>query len=119
MIASTQTHGQKKEVSEMARFLNVWHVNPVAWPADPVESAKIIERGWAVMDDLIKKGLVKEFGFFLSSTDGYAIGEGESADAFRSAFMFTPYWVSDVHEIMPYEKGKEILRVVMKAAAQK
>jgi len=104
----------------VARFLNLWRRNPVApWPADPVESAKIIERAWAAMDDLIKKGLVKEFGFFLDTTSGYTIGEGESADAFRSVGMFTPYWESEVHEILPYEKGKEIIRALWKAGAQK
>jgi hypothetical protein len=33
--------------------------------------------------------------------------------------MFTPYWESEVHEILPYEKGKEIIRALWKAAAQK
>jgi hypothetical protein len=74
-----------------------------------------LERGWAGIDDLIKKGIVKEFGFFLNGTSGYAIGEGESADTFRNVSMFLPYWESEVHEIIPFEKGKEILRGLLKA----
>jgi hypothetical protein len=42
-----------------------------------------------------------------------------SDDMSAVGLSLTPYWESDVHEIMPYEKGKEILRAVMKAAAQK
>ena len=100
----------------MARFLTLWRRNPVApWPTDPIEYSKLQEKAWAGIDDLIKKGIVKEFGFFLNGTSGYAIGEGESADTFRNVSMFTPYWESEVHEIIPFEKGKEILRGLLKA----
>jgi hypothetical protein len=91
-------------------------MNPMApWPKDPDEAAKLREKMWAGIDSLLKKGEVKEFAYFLDGTSGYAIGEGEIADIFRDVSMFTPYYVSEVHEIMPYEKGKEILRALWKA----
>ena len=104
----------------MARFLVLWCSNPVApWPTNPEEYLKLNERMWAGMDNLIKKGEIKEFGYFADGRSGYAIGEGETADTFRNVSMFLPYVQCEVHEIIPYEKGKEIERTLLKAAAQR
>jgi hypothetical protein len=35
----------------------------------------LTEKNFAGIDDLIKKGEIKEFGFFLNGTSGHAIGE--------------------------------------------
>jgi len=99
----------------VARFLVLWRTNPVApWPRDPVEYSKLVERMWAVIDDAIKKGTVKEHGSFLDGAAGYSIGEGEAVDVFRSINMFLPYVLFEVHEIIPYEKSKEIQRALLK-----
>jgi len=103
----------------MARFLVLWRRNPVApWPTDLAESSKLQERIWAGIDNLMKKGEVKEFGFFLHGISGYAIGEGDGATVFKDVSMFVPYYESEVHEIIDYEKGKEIVRALMKALAE-
>ena len=104
----------------MARFLVMWHINPVApWPTNPEEYLKLEERMWAGVDNLMLQGLVKEFGYFADGRSGYSIGEGETADVFRADSMFMPYVEFEVHEIISYEKGKEITRAVCKAAAQR
>jgi len=100
----------------MARFLALWRVNPVApWPTDPTGALKLYERLFATMDDLIKKREIEEFGFFPDANSGYVISKGESADVFRRANMYYPHIISEIHEIIPYEKGKEIEMAVLKA----
>ena len=100
----------------MARFLVFWRANLTApWPTDPVESLKLLEKMFAAMDDSIKKGAVEEYGFFPDGTSGYSISKGETTDVFRSANMWLPYLLFEIHEIIPYEKAKEILRAVLKA----
>ena len=100
----------------MARFLSIWRMNPAApYPTDPSKSLEINEKMFAAMDALMKKGEVKEFGFFPDATSGYVIGEGEAADNFRNANMFMPFILSETHEIIPYQKGKEILLALLKA----
>jgi hypothetical protein len=100
----------------VARFLSVWRMNPAApVPTDPSKGLEMNEKIFAAIDALIKKGEIKEFGFFPDATSGYVIGEGESTDMFRGAYMFTPYIYGEVHEIIPYEKGKEIIRALCKA----
>jgi hypothetical protein len=103
----------------VARFLVSWRRNPAApWPEDPAENLMIEERLWAGVDDLIKKGEIKEFGYFLDGTSGYAIGEGGSAETFKNVSMFVPYIECEVREIIPYEKGKETLRALMRAQSR-
>ena len=100
----------------MARFFNLWRMNPVApWPTDPSKYLELMEKMWAGMDGLMKKGEIEEWGIFPDGYSGYAIGKGETVDVFRNVTMFHPYFISEVHEIIPYEKAKETIRAVLKA----
>ena len=100
----------------MARFLVLWRVNPIApWPTDPSKALELEEKVWAAIDGLMKKGEVEEFGIFPDGWSGYAIGKGETVDAYRNVIMFHPYFLAEVHEIIPYEKMKEIDRALLKA----
>ena len=103
----------------MARFLGIWHTNPVApWPINPEEFSKLEEKMFAGIDSFMRQGLCKETGYF-ADKGGYVIGEGETADIFRAVNMFTPWLEFEVHEMISYEKGKEIMREICKAAVQR
>ena len=103
----------------MARFLILWHRNPVApWPKDLKETIKLLETMWAGIDNLLKKGEIKEFGWFLDGKSGYAIGEGESATVIKDVSMFTPFEEFEVQEIVPWEKGKNAVREAWKILAE-
>ena len=97
----------------MGRFLVLWRQNPAApWPKDPSEAAKMNEMLFAGVDGLIAKGEIVEFGWFADGNSGYGISVGDVTDVFRRVSMFQPYILSEVHEIVPYEKGKEINRAI-------
>lgn len=103
----------------MAKYLSLWHMNPFApWPKDPVESEKLREKMWAGIDDLLKKGIFTEFGIFLNGTSGYVIGEADGAEVLKDTAMFMPYYTQELHEVIPYEKGKGIIRAVARAQAE-
>lgn len=78
----------------------------------------MMEMMFAATDNLITEGLTQERGYFLNSTSGYTIATGESKDQFKTAFSFYPYIETEVHEIVPDETAKEIMRGVMKARAE-
>ena len=106
----------------MARYLVLWRNNPTAiplMPTDPSESLKMHERMFAAIDNLIKKGDIEEFGFFPETSaggpPGYAIGKGETTDIARNVWSFEPFVIMEVHEIIPWEKGKEITMGLIKA----
>jgi len=101
----------------MARFLLSLRVNMAYWPLH--DTQKILEQNekmWAFLEDLMKKGLVKDFGIFSDGETGFLICEGAATDVYMVANTFLPYTSSEVHEIIPYEKQKEIFRAVCKAA---
>ena len=100
----------------MARMISFWRLNlAVPFPMDPVKLLEMQEQYWALMDGMIKKGEIEEFGFFPDANTGYVISKGETANLFRNASMFLPFVINDVHEIIPYEKGKEVIRAMLKA----
>jgi len=84
----------------------------------PGEQAKAVEMMFAMLDQAMKMGQITEFGFFPDGASGYAIGPGEAKDEFRSTTAYFPWVISDVHEIIPYETGKEIVREVLKAQVE-
>jgi len=99
------------------RYLLLWRVNFSFWPMEASKSLELNEKMWAAMDDLMKKGLVKDYGIFLDGQSGYLIAEGEAANLYMAANMFIPYVSAEVHEIISYEKQKEIMRAMLQAAA--
>ena len=97
----------------------LWRRSPTApGPADPVEYSNLVIKFGATVDDAIKKGAIKEHGHFLDGTSGYTIWEAEATDIFRSYSMLVPYHACEFHVFIPYEKSREILRVVSKARAE-
>lgn len=100
----------------MARFLILWRVNLVGpWPTDLSKYLELQETMWAGLDGLMKKGEIEQFGVFPDGTSGYTIGKGETADVYRDLCMFNPYILFEVHEIISYEKHKEIIRAILTA----
>ena len=102
----------------MPRFLILWDRNPLApWPKDLKEHTKLMETMWAGIDNLMKMGEIKEFGWFLDGKSGYAIGEGESTTVIRDVSMFMPFEEFKIQEIVPWEKGKAAVREAWKILA--
>lgn len=96
----------------MGRFLVLWRQNPLApWPKDPSDAAKLNEKMYAGVNNLIAKREIIEFGWLVDAR-AYGISVGEITDVFRRVSMFQPYILSEVHEIVPYEKGKEVSRAI-------
>jgi len=100
----------------MGKYLTLWTQNPTApWPTNPAEALQLNETFWAAMDDLMKKGEITEFGWFLDGKSGYAIGEGDAVTTFTNVTMFSTYFDMTVEEIIPYEVGKQVNRARLKA----
>jgi hypothetical protein len=94
-------------------------MNPFApWPKDPEEYGKLTEKLWMGIDNLIKEGTIKEFGYFMDGMSGFSIGEGDSVETFKNVSMFSPFIECKVQEIIPYESAKATLRAVREAMAE-
>ena len=64
----------------------------------------------------MKKGIMKDYGIFPDGGSGFIIGEGETTNIYSAVNMFLPYVSCEVHEIISFEKQKEIQRALMAAA---
>ena len=104
-------------MSCVARYLITCRSNPaIPLPKDPDEYSKFMEQIWAGFDDYIKKGIIKDIGFFLDGhLDGYVIVEGEGADILQGNVTFFPYWLTETREIVSFEKTKKLSRELIKA----
>lgn len=99
----------------MARYLVLWRPNLVApWPTDPAKYLELEEKMWAGMEGLMKRGEIKELGYFTSGAGGYIIGEGDATTLYRDVLMFEPYFLVEEHEVISFEKHREISRAVLK-----
>ena len=87
-------------------------------PTEPAKQVHFTEMLWTAMDNLLRTGAIQEFGFFLDGTSGYAIGAGESKDAFSRWFSFYPFIENEVRELAPYETEKKVASGVLKAKAE-
>jgi L-rhamnose mutarotase len=103
----------------LTKFVILWCTNLAApFPTDSKEYKSFMEHIWSSIDKRVKEGMLKDYGFFLESKAGYAIAETTAEQVFKFVSMFAPYWTFTIHEVMPYEKGKDILRRVMTGAIE-
>ncbi len=98
----------------MTKFLGIWLINGTALPPDPSQQAQGIQMIFGQIDAALKEGQIEEFGFFPNGSSGYAILSGETKDAFGAAISFFPWLESEVHEMVPYETGKQMTLEVLK-----
>ena len=65
---------------------------------------------------------MEEFSFFADTNEGgpygYGIAKGDITEVARIAWMFAPHCLMEIHEIISYDKGKEIRMELMKAMAE-
>jgi hypothetical protein len=104
----------------MGKYMALWTQNPNApFPTDPAEALKLNEMLWATVDDLINKGEITEFGWFMDGKSGYAIGESDAVTTFKNVSMFGTYFDMTVEEIIPNEVGKQVKRAILQALMAK
>jgi hypothetical protein len=86
----------------LTKFLILWCTNLAApFPTDSKEHIRFMDHIWASIDKRAKEGMLKDYEFFLESKAGYAIAEGTTEQVFMYVSMFTLYWTSTVHEVIP------------------
>lgn len=67
---------------------------------------------------MLKTGEIREEGFFLNRRSGYTLVDGDPAAVFTVVASFHPFVDREVHEILPYETGKEVFRGILNATTE-
>ena len=94
----------------MTKFQIVWRRNVQApWPADRTKIAENLDEMFDAIERYMDAGMIKENGFFVDAHSGSFIFEGTSADVLKITSFFSPVIAFDIKEIIPYEKGKNVM----------
>jgi len=93
----------------MPRYMVLYKANPAAWPVDSKQALAVWEGVIAGGDALLKTGALQEVGWF-TDQEGYGIFDADSKDIVLGMIQpFAPYYSPVIHEIVPWDKGKDAL----------
>ena len=94
----------------MGKYLLIWNLNLHLIPVDRSERAS----GWGMLMELvnqdIKKGLVKDWGAFPGENRGYCCVEGNKLDVMKMTQQYVPYVNFDVHPVASVGDIGEMLK---------
>jgi uncharacterized protein YciI len=102
----------------MSRFLILYTINSAIQPADPKITLEETEANLAAVDELQKAGIFTEVGTF-NPGEGFIIAEFPSLEeAFKLAQRFWPGVITDIRQIISWEKTKEIVLSTLREQAK-
>ena len=84
----------------MAKYLVIWETNPTQTATNPEEAAKILSgaRDWVQQN--IDKGVLKDWGAYLTVSKGYGVWECSPVDLYKEVQKFTPYITCEINEVL-------------------
>ena len=94
----------------MTRWLNVWKIDPWAFPADPVQAATI----WTAMTDRVTdwlaQGIIQEWGVYADGSGGHVISDDAGREDFLQATLgrttgVMPFVRSDVRPVLDVDQA--------------
>jgi hypothetical protein len=93
----------------MGKYLMLWEVDESRIPVDSEER----KAGWLMMLEMTKQnmseGLVKDWGAFVSTTNGFSIVDGTEEDIHAMCMKFVPFVR---FEIYPAASVDQIVKIV-------
>ena len=100
----------------MPKYLYLWRLNFSQVRLDSVEMGKLQERLFAVIEENLKKGGLKDWGMYLDGVHGFAIRECEGTELMTGIMSFAPYIeVLAVHEVLILDKARKIYAGVVQS----
>jgi len=98
----------------MAKYLVTWELDVTKVPIGPKERAA----AWNPMLDMIeqdmKRGLVKEWGSFTGEMKGCAVAEGTKIEIGNMLQQFVPFVQFTLHELTSLSEMREITKNLAK-----
>jgi hypothetical protein len=96
-----------------------YKINPNIQPTDPKVALEVTKANMAGADDLMKAGVFKHH-WMLNPGEGLIIAQFSSKEeALKVAHSFWPRVITEIHELVSWEKTKEIVLEGLKDLAEK
>lgn len=101
----------------MSKYVLRWKANLPAWPTDSAAVLSVWEGGIGGGNHMISNGTFSEI-YWTSNIEGVAMMEAASIEAaLGAAAMFFPFFISEIHEAIPWERGVAAVLASAKAVA--
>ena len=94
----------------MAKYLIMWESDMSRTPTDPNEQAALMGKQMELTKRAMDEGQITDWGLFAGGGAGYAIGEGNAADALRGIMQFQPYIKFKVQPVLSYDEVMEVMK---------
>ena len=103
----------------MPKYLYLWRLNFSQVRLDSVEMSKRQERLFAIIEENLKKGGLKDWGMYLDGVHGFAVRECEGTDLMTGILSFAPYIeVLAVHEVLTLDSVRKIYGGIIRAQTE-
>jgi len=98
----------------MGKYLVLWELDQTKIPISPQERGA----AWAAFMDMIKedikKGVIKDWGVFVSESSGYTVSEGTEVEITNMSQKYVPFVIFEVHPVMSVEQVDEVIKALTK-----
>lgn len=98
----------------MPRYLVNWELDPGKVPISPKERAA----AWSPMLDMVendmRRGVLKEWATCIGEEKGYGVAEGSELEIAGMCQQYVPYVRFTMHPLMSLDQMRELLQVLSK-----
>jgi hypothetical protein len=95
------------------KYVTLWEMNMDRFPADPVESGKIMMKLIEMTKQWQKDTPSGEWGSFLGEFKGYSTGAKSAEEMMRINMMFSPYVTFKVYQAMSLDEVEAGIKSLM------
>jgi hypothetical protein len=96
----------------MGRYLVLWETDEAKIPLDPKVRRESWLAGCEMVRQDIKSGLIKDWGYFLGQTKGFAINEGIEEEVGKAVLKYIPYFRFQVFPIRTVDQLVEAIKTM-------
>jgi hypothetical protein len=98
------------------KYVTLWEMDMDRFPADPVESGKIMMRLVEMTKQWGKDHPKDDWGKFLGENRGYSIVNGSTEDIMKISMMFSPYVEFKVYQAVNIDEVEAGMKAAMQMA---
>jgi hypothetical protein len=96
----------------MSTYLLIWNLNPNYISEEPAKRAKQWQQLMKMIDEDMKRGVLKSWGSFIAEGGGYSLMEGSELDVSVMAQQYVPYVEFETHACATFEQTKQLLEAM-------
>jgi len=94
----------------MPKYLAMWEVDPTRIPVNMAERSE----GWTALLNMVeqdmKKGLIKDWGGFVGTVDGYCVFEGDDSQIHAAVNQWVPFVSFKLYPLIAHDKVVNVVK---------